>query len=203
MGKHEQISVTGEGAVQAVPDLMRLSAGVEVRRAEAGEAFTAVRAAAARLTKALIDAGVAAEDLRTNELSLGPEYVTYPKVAGYRAAQGIEAVVRVLDSADKVIDAAVAVSEDVRLNGVTFEVSDPAGALARAREQAFADAAAKAAQYATLAGRPLAGVLSVSDDVLGGPQPVLHAAMAMEARSTVSPGQQTLSVSVRVVYAIE
>lgn len=201
MGTDERITVTGEGAVPAVPDRMRLSAGVEVRRAEAGEAFTAVRAAAARLTRALVEAGVAAEDLRTNELSLGPEYVTYPKVAGYRAAQGVEAVVRALDSADRVIDAAVAVGEEVRLNGVTFEVSDPAGALARARERAFADAAAKARQYAELAGRPLGGVLSVSDEVPGGQQPVLHAA-AMEDGSSVSPGRQTLSVSVRVVYAL-
>ncbi|WP_345409670.1 SIMPL domain-containing protein [Nonomuraea salmonea] len=46
---------------------------------------------------------------------------------------------------------------------MAFELSDPAAALAEARERAFRDAAAKAAQYAALAGRPLGRVVSVSE----------------------------------------
>jgi uncharacterized protein YggE len=63
------ITVVGEGAVAAAPDVMRLQAGVEVRRRSAAEAFAEVRAAAARLTEALREAGIAGEDLRTTELS--------------------------------------------------------------------------------------------------------------------------------------
>ncbi|MBE1561631.1 SIMPL domain-containing protein [Nonomuraea africana] len=197
-----RISVVGEGVVSAAPDVMRLSAGVEVRAASAGEAFKAVRAGAAKLTAALVAAGVAAKDLRTNELSLGPEYEAYPKVSGYRGAQGVEAVVRDLNQADRIIDAAVAVGEDVRLNGISFEVSDPGALLEAARAAAFRDAQAKARQFAELAGRRLGEVVLVSDEVTGGPQPLTFAGAVAEDRSSVSPGRQNLSVNVRVVYSL-
>jgi uncharacterized protein YggE len=195
------ITVDGEGAVSAAPDVMRLNAGVEVRRTSAAEAFAAVRAAAVRLTDALKGAGIAAEDLRTTELSLGPEYEVYPKVAAYRAAQGVEALVRDLTRADRVIDTVAAVGEEARLNGITFELSDPSRALAEARVRAFRDAAAKAAQYAELSGRPLGGVVSVTEELKGGPQPLAFATMAADAKESISPGRQTLSVGARVVYA--
>ncbi len=193
------ITVVGEGAVVAAPDVMRLNAGVEVRRRSAAEAFAEVRTAAARLSEALRGAGIAEEDLRTTELSLGPEYETYPKVSAYRAAQGVEVVIRDLARADRVIDAVAGVGEEARLHGVAFEVSDPSAALGRARDRAFADAAAKAAQYAELAGRRLGGVVSVSEEVERGPQPLRFAA-AVEDAGSVSPGRQTLTAVVRVGY---
>jgi uncharacterized protein YggE len=193
------ITVVGEGAVAAAPDVMRLQAGVEVRRRSAAEAFAEVRAAAARLTEALRGAGIASEDLRTTELSLGPEYDAYPQVSAYRAAQGVEAVIRDLARADQVIDVVAGVGEEARLNGVAFEVSDPAAALRQARDRAFADAAAKAAQYAELADRRLGGVVSVSEEIEQGPQP-LRVTAAMEDTRSVSPGRQTLTVVVRVGY---
>jgi uncharacterized protein YggE len=199
--EHQQIAVAGEGSVSAAPDVMKLNAGVEVRRASAAEAFAAARAAAARLAGALREAGIAADDLRTSELSLGPEYEVYPKVAAYRAAQGVEALVRDLSRADRVIDAVAGVGEEARLNGVSFEVSDPAGVLGEARARAFADAAGKAAQYAGRAGRPLGRVVSVTEEAGGGPRPLGFATMAAEDNASVSPGRQTLSVGVRVVYA--
>ncbi|WP_113702786.1 SIMPL domain-containing protein, partial [Nonomuraea lactucae] len=165
------------------------------------EAFAAAREAAARLAGALRGAGIAEEDLRTTELSLGPEYESYPRVSAYRAAQGVEAVVRDLSRADRVIDTVAGVGEEARLGGVAFELSDPSGALAAARTRAFEDAAAKAAQYAGLAGRPLGRVVSVSEEARGGPQPMAYAAMAVEDKASVSPGRQVLSVGVRVVYA--
>ncbi|GGS87493.1 SIMPL domain-containing protein [Nonomuraea spiralis] len=195
------ISVVGEGSVQAAPDVLRLLAGVEVRRPSASEAFTAVRAAAARLADALRQAGVAAHDVRTVELSLGPEYEVFPKVSAYRAAQGVEVVVRDLSRADAVIDTVAGVGEEARLNGVAFELSDPASVLGEARSRAFADAAAKASQYAGLAGRPLGPVVSIAEEVKGGAQPLTTMAFAAaDSAPSVSPGRQTLTVTVRVGY---
>ncbi|MEU6779137.1 SIMPL domain-containing protein [Nonomuraea angiospora] len=195
------ITVVGEGAVLAAPDILRLHAGVEVRRASAADSFTAVRAAAARLAEALARDGIAAQDVRTVELSLGPEYEVYPKVAAYRAVQGVEVIVRDLSRADHVIDTVAGVGEEARLNGLAFEVSDPSGVLREARTRAFRDAAAKAAHYAELAGRPLGRVVSVSEDVRGGgPQPLTMAAAVAETSASISPGRQSLTVTVRLGY---
>ncbi|MFE3448108.1 SIMPL domain-containing protein [Nonomuraea sp. NPDC059194] len=197
-----QIAVVGQGAISAAPDIMRLSVGVEVRRATAGEAFKAARSASATLTRALVRAGVSADDLTTNELSLGPEYESYPKVTGYRGAQGVDAIVRDLSKADKIIDAAAAVGNEVRLNGITFEVSNPGRQLEAARAAAFKDAGVKAKQYAALAGRQLGEVLEISEEVTGGPTPVHLTGALVEDKASVSPGRQTLGVNVRVVYRL-
>ncbi|MEU7891618.1 SIMPL domain-containing protein [Nonomuraea sp. NPDC049152] len=197
-----QVAVVGQGAVSAAPDVMRLSAAVELRRATAGEAFAAARAAAVTLTAALVKAGVSADDLTTNELSLGPEYETFPKVSGYRGAQGVEAIVRDLSKADRIIDAAAAAGEEVRLNGITFEVSNPGRAMEAARAAAFKDAGIKAKQYAALAGRQLGEVVEITEEVTGGPVPMTFAGSLAQDKASVSPGRQTLGINVRVVYML-
>ncbi|MEV0615924.1 SIMPL domain-containing protein [Nonomuraea sp. NPDC050404] len=196
------ITVLGEGVALATPDMLRLHAGVEVRRASAAESFAAVRAAAARLAEALRQVGIEAQDVSTAELSLGPEYEAYPKVSAYRAVQGFDVLVRDVGRADHVIDTVAGVGEEARLNGVNFEVSDPGSALREARTTAFRDAAAKAAQYAELAGRPLGRVVSVSEELRNGPPVPLgrSALMAAEAQDTISPGRQSLTVVVKVGY---
>ncbi|NRQ39854.1 SIMPL domain-containing protein [Nonomuraea sp. NN258] len=196
------ITVTGEGSAQAEPDALRLHAGVEVRKPSPAQSFSAARGAAERLARALRQAGIAEHDVRTIELGLGPEYEVYPQVSAYRAVQGVEVVVRDLSRADQIIDTIAGIGEEARLNGLVFEVSDPRAALREARSLAFADAAAKAAQYAELAGRPLGRVVSVTEEVRGGPQPMpMAATMAESGGGSISPGRQSLSVTVRVGYA--
>ncbi|GAA0414927.1 SIMPL domain-containing protein [Acrocarpospora corrugata] len=202
--KGSQISVTGQGNVSAPPDLMRLQAGVEVRRATAGEAFKAARLAAAKLTKALLGSGLAEKDLRTSELTLGPEYENYPKIVGYRATQGVEAVVRDLTKADKVIDAAAAVGEDARLNGISFEISDQNAILVAARDAAYRDATAKAEHYAKLTGRKLGKILTVREDGGHAPGPIpFHGAMAMADKASISPGQQAVGLTVDITFELK
>ncbi|MEO3812377.1 SIMPL domain-containing protein [Sphaerisporangium sp. B11E5] len=198
-GDAMEITVAGQGSVQAVPDVMRLNVGVEIRRDTAGEAFAAARAAAGRLTAALVAAGVAEKDLRTNDLSLGTEYEKYPKAVGYRASQGMQAFVRDLSIADAVVDAAAGVGDEVRFHGVTFEVSKAAELLRKARAAAFEDARAKAEQYAALAGYRLGRVLKIEEEGDGGPP---RFALAADKASSIEPGQGGVSVAVRVLYEL-
>ncbi|MEU6743613.1 SIMPL domain-containing protein [Streptosporangium sandarakinum] len=197
-----KVTVMGEGELLVTPDIMRLNAGVEVRTDTPGQAFSQARQAAARLTRALLGAGIALKDLRTTELSLAPVYDDYPKIAGYRAAQGVEVVVRDLDNADKVVDTVVSVGPEARLNGVSFELSDNNAALRAARDLAFADAKARAQQYARLAGGRLGDVLTIREQDVTPPRPIMFAAAGVADRSSISPGQQNVSVHVQVVYSM-
>ncbi|MFF5204793.1 SIMPL domain-containing protein [Streptosporangium sp. NPDC000396] len=200
--KRSQVTVVGEGSLSSAPDVMRLNTGVEVRRDSAKVALADARRAAARLTRALVDAGVEAKDLRTDELSLGPEYADYPRVSGYRAVQGVEAVVREIGAVDRVIDAVAGIGEDARLNGVSFEVSSSRKLLKAARDAAFKDAMARAEQYARLSGRDLGPILSISEEGVTSPHPIMFEAGAVSDKASISPGRQTVSVSVRVVYEL-
>ncbi|MFB9674136.1 SIMPL domain-containing protein [Streptosporangium vulgare] len=201
-GSRPRITIVGEGTVSTTPDIMRLDTGVEVHRPTAGAAFSDARTAADALTRALIAAGVAPRDLRTDELTLGPEYKEYPTISGYRATQGVVAVVRDIDNADDVVEAAAAVGEAIRLNGISFEVSDNRVPLRLARDIAFRDAQTRATQYARLAGRGLGRVMEINEQNVTPPTPILGFAAGVD-RASISPGRRDVSVSVRVVYELE
>ncbi|MET8143741.1 SIMPL domain-containing protein [Sphaerisporangium sp. NPDC005288] len=197
-GDPAELSVSGRGVVQTTPDVMRLTAGVEVRRDRAGEAFAAAKAAALKLNQALLGAGVAERDLRTNDLSLAADYDKYPKVVGYRAAQGVEALVRDLSRADAVVQAVAGVGEEARLNGISFEVSKGAALVKAARAAAVRDAHDKARHYAELTGRGLGRVLKLEEE--GDTSPSRFAMLT--EKSGVNPGQGTVTLTVRVVYEL-
>ncbi|MFD0886518.1 SIMPL domain-containing protein, partial [Streptosporangium algeriense] len=76
------------------------------------------------------------------------------------------------------------------------------GALGAARDLAFADARARAEQYARLAGRELGRVVAISEENVTPPIPMSYGAGFAAEKASVSPGQQTVSVSVRVVYGL-
>ncbi|MEV7971499.1 SIMPL domain-containing protein [Sphaerisporangium sp. NPDC088356] len=192
-----ELTVTGRGSIKTTPDLMRLSVGVEARRAKAGEAFAAVKKGAAKLAEVLMAAGVAKSDLRTNDLSLGTEYDKFPKVVGYRASQGLEALVRDLSKADEIVDAVVAVGEEARLNGISFGVSKTVALVRAARAAAYKDALAKAQQYATLTGCGLGRVVKLEEE--GDTSP---SRFALAEKDSINPGQGSVTISVRVVYEL-
>jgi uncharacterized protein YggE len=93
------------------------------------------------------------------------------------------------------------------MQGISFGIEDTAPLAARARAAAMADARAKAEDLAARAGVRLGRVLSI-DEVsapapapqrLPAPAPVAGQVSAIE----VAPGEQTVTVLVRVRYAIE
>src|SRR5262245_25767183 len=95
----DRLEVSGEGRVPVKPDIMYVRSGVEVRQAKAGDAYQAVAKAAARLVKVITDSGVAAKDIRTDELSVQPEYTDEqpgkPRaISGYLGTERIFATVR-------------------------------------------------------------------------------------------------------------
>ena len=126
------ITVTGEGVIEAVPDVATVMIGVTTQGATAAEALasntTALNAVLARLTAA----GIAPRDMQTSNLSLNPNWTGYdsatPTISGYVASNMLTVRVRALDSLGSVLDAAVADGANT-LNGLTFGLADPAAAL--------------------------------------------------------------------------
>ncbi|MFI6789382.1 SIMPL domain-containing protein [Nonomuraea sp. NPDC050383] len=196
-GEPAQLTVVGRGTVQAPPDVMRLSVGVEVRRDRAAAAFSAAKATRARLAAAVQGAGISVNDLRTENLTLGAEYKDGAQVVGYRASQGVEVLLRDLSRADAVIDAVAAVGDEVQINGVTFEISKGETLVQQARAAAYRDALAKARQLAALAGRHVGRVVRMDEQAEA---PTRQYAMADGA--FVSPGESSVSVIVNVVYEL-
>ena len=203
------ITVTGVGTVLGRPDTMTVTIGVNVVRPTVSEATAEATASATALFDALQAAGVAEEDIQTQNYSISPQYRydegQAPQLTGYQVSNTVLAKIRDVEAAGAVIDAAVAAGGDNSIvQGIGFSVEDDTERLAEARAKAFADARAKAEQLAELAGVELGAVLRMAE-TLGGPSPVFgaeYAAADSASRTPIQPGEVTSEVRVDVVFAI-
>ena len=89
------------------------------------------------------------------------------------------------------------------IGGINFTVTQASKHLDEAREKAIADARRKAEIYAKAAGVTLGEPISISEE--GAPTPVFRGKMAapMAAGAQVAQGEETLSVTVSVSWAIK
>lgn len=203
------VTVTGTGTAEAVPDQLTISIGVECRRENAGEAFTAAGAASAAVAAALRSHGADGRDISTSGLNVRADVIWQEglgqKVTGYVSSSVLGVRLRNLAAAAESIAAAVeAGGNDVRLDGLQLGFTDAAAVTASAREAAWQDAAASAAQFAVLANAELGDVLTVSEHpASSAPVPVakMQRAFATDAVS-VEAGECSVSVAITVQWEL-
>jgi uncharacterized protein len=201
------ISVTGEASISVPPDLAAVDAGVASDAKTAREASEANNAAMAKVLAALKAANIDAKDIQTSRLSLQPQYAPNragpSSVVGYRASNRVSVRIRDVSKIAGVIDTLVGAGAN-DIGNISFEVSQASKLLDDAREKAVADARRKAEIYAKAAGVTLGAPLSISEE--GAPQPVFRAKMAAPLAAAPTPiaqGEETLSISVSVTWAIK
>ncbi|MET0966262.1 MAG: SIMPL domain-containing protein [Nakamurella sp.] len=202
MNEPNGVTVIGSGTAAAAVDRVSIYLAVEVARAEPGAAFAGASATAAQLLTILADGGVDARSVRTSDLTFGPrtEYVNgRQQVLGYQAGQRLTVLRDGLHGIERLLtDVAALGGDGVRIDGVSLTPAHPEEALTLARQAAFADATAKASEYAELSGRTL-GVVQWIDERPsgGGPRPMMARAMAAEAMP-VATGDAQVGVDVTV-----
>jgi uncharacterized protein YggE len=202
------ISVSGEATVSVAPDLAQIDAGVANDAKTAKEASDANNGAMGKVLLALKGAGIAEKDYQTSRLSLQPQYgqnksTGASPVVGFRASNRVTVKIRDVTKVAGIIDTLVGAGAN-DIGNISFEVTQASKLLDDAREQAVADARRKAEIYAKATGVTLGTPLSVSEG--GGPVPLFKARMAtapMAAPAAVAPGEETLSVTVNVSWAIK
>lgn len=197
------VTVAGVGRAAGVPDLLRLQCGAEAEASSAEEALDRCSAGLSRMRDVLSAAGVAAEDLVSTGLSLYHD----AHRARFTARLGLRATVRDVSGAGRLVTDVVRAGGDAaRLDSVLFEHSDPTALDQQARAAAFAEARARAAQYAELAGASLGVVLAV-EEALSSPGVVPRMARmsfaAAEASSVpIEPGTSEVQVRVEVRWEL-
>ncbi len=204
------ISVTGEASIPVTPDLAQLDAGVASDGRTAREASEANNAAMAKAIAALKSAGLEDKDFQTSRLSLQPQYAANRSgpsaITGFRASNRVSVKLHDVSKVSSVIDGLVSAGAN-DIGNVGFTVEHASKLLDEAREKAFADARRKAEIYARAAGVSLGTPLSIAEG--GAPAPVFRAkmmapaAMPMQTSTPVAPGEETLSVTVNVSWAIK
>ncbi len=204
------ISVTGEATVSATPDLAQIDVGVTSEAKTARDASEANNAAMGKVLMALKGAGIDEKDYQTSRLSLQPQigsnYRTSDRpsgIFGFRASNRVTVKVRDVSKVAGLIDLLVGAGAN-EIGGVHFTVTQASKVLDEARDKAIADARRKAEIYAKAAGVTLGDPISISEE--GAPAPVFRSKVAapMAAGAVpVAPGEETLSVTVNVSWAIK
>jgi uncharacterized protein YggE len=205
------VSVVGEGIVLAQPNVVRITLGVDVF----DQSLAKAEADAARRMDAVVSKlkadGIADADIHTVSFSISPQYdqqgnQNQPTLRGYQVQNLVEVRSDNVGSLGSLLDDVVG-SGATRVYGITFESSDMEALKNQARDQAMANAKAKAEQLARDAGVSLGRPTTIEESDIGGVTPVrLNAAPqgALAAPSTpIQPGQLQVSTTVRVIWSIQ
>lgn len=198
-----EVTVVGNGQVRGAPDTLNADVGVEVTEPDVSAAIEQANGKAKAVTDAMVAAGAKHEDIQTTDVSVNPQYGHDHTVTGYKATNTVHLVVRDLPKASAILSAAVqAGGNDTRLRDVSFALDDNSKLLADARADAFADAKARANQYAVLSDLELKDVQTIDETSSGSsPQPKARAQFATPD-VPLEPGQQTVNFTVTVTWTM-
>ena len=207
------ISVNGEGLERGKPDEARLSAGVVTQAPTAAAALTANTTAMNRVFAALKMIGIADNKIQTSNFSVQPQYAPFrpdapePRntITGYQVSNQVSVTLDDLNKLGPALDALVRSGAN-QVGGVSFAIANPKPLAERARTAAVADAAAKAKTLAGAAGVTLGPLLSIQEGTSIQPVPMLalqRAAIAAPAPPPVAIGEESVTVNVTMIYAIQ
>jgi uncharacterized protein YggE len=199
------VTATGHGRVSAAYDEATLRIAASARAAAPGDATARATYAMSAMRDAVLRTGVAESALTTTSVSLSPVHDPWPTVTGYEASLGLAIRLDELTGVGSVLVSAVEAGGDgARVEGISFAHRDPAALAQAARAAAWADARARAEQYAGLAGQALGDVRHVVEGATPGSVPVAGRAMSMaaDAGAPIDAGEGAVSALVTVTWAL-
>jgi uncharacterized protein YggE len=226
--KTDLFTANGEGKVTAVPDQATVNAGVTAQSATVADAQSKVNQATNKIITALKKIGLTDKDIKTTDYSVNPNYgnsgsggvvgsvmMPFPimppgeqqTITGYTVTQNLEINVKPIDKTNKVVDTATADGANL-VGGVNFTFSDQLSKSLeqQATQQAVNDAKDKAQALANASGIHLGKVVNVTTNG-NFPRPIMMTAgiasknaADQSAPTTVTPGQNSLTVDVTLSY---
>ncbi len=209
------IALTAVGTVQRAPEQAIISLAVETQAATARAAAQQNAQEMGAVVRALRQAGIPAERIRTQGYNLFPDYrYVQPtpgqpgeqKLVGYRASNTVRVQVDSIARVGATLDAAVAAGAN-RAMGISYQLRDPDAARRDALRLAVENARRDAEALAQAAGLPLGPLLQLST-ATEGPRPFYAEAAARSmagaapAPTPVEPGQMDVTATVSAVFRL-
>lgn len=200
------ITMTGHGEIKAVPDTATVNAGVTTNAATAAAALSANSARMKQIFGALKKLGIPERDVQTTGFSVSPQYTNgdnnNPRhLTGYQVNNEVSVRLEDVSRVGSTLDTLVAAGAN-QMNGISFDIANPAPVLEKARIQAVADARARAQTYAQAAGLALGPIVSISEGGNEAPPRPMFRVMAVAAPTPVASGEQSVTADVTVVWEI-
>lgn len=201
------VTVTGRGRASAPYDVATLNLAASARAANPSDATARASYAMQAMREAVVRGGADERTLATTNVSLNPVHDPWPTVVAYEASLSLAVRTTDLEHVGSMLVAAVQAGGDgARVDGISFSHDDAAGLESAARDAAYANARAKAEQYAGLAGQALGEVRHIAEaEIGGGGMP--RRMMAMAAADSgggmpVDGGEGSVNAVVTVTWAL-
>ena len=210
----EGVAVVGTGSVSVDPEIAHVTYGVELQGDDPDALVSEATAAMEAAMEAAKAFGILEDRTRTVEYNLWVETNRDRETGqptgggGYHLRHQVRVTTDQLDTVGELL-ASLVNSGVNSISGVTFSVEDLSALEQQAREEALADAEARAAHIADQMGLALGKPSFVTEIGGGGPVPVAQAfglgggAMREASAPDIESGSFTVSVNVQVVYTIQ
>lgn len=215
------VSFSGEGKVQAKPDIATADFSIVTQDTTSKAAQDANSTKSEKLVKFLKDQGIDDKDIKTSGYSVYPQYSyrTCPvgslcpnggqQITGYQATQTVTVKIRNLDKASAIVDGAVTAGVN-QVNQLQFTIENPEKLKDEAREKAIADAKSRADVLEKQIGIRLGKIVNFTENTGGYPVPMYSmkdSAMGMGSGMGGGPslpsGENEITVNVQVTYQIK
>ena len=200
--KGEPMIVSDTGKVTVVPDIAKVSLGIEAQEQSLKQAQSDVNVKSKNLTDSLKKLGIDEKDIKTTNYSVYPEYnyeSTPYRINGYRVSINYEVKITDFEIVNDALVVATSAGANV-IGNLSFEVNEKTKIelTQKAREEAVKLAKAKAEGLAKAAGITLGKIINVTESQgVDYPRPM----MALE-KANVTPGETEISVTVSLSYEI-
>jgi len=211
--KGEPLIVSEEGSSTTIPDIAKVSLGIE----ESGSSLKTVQENLNKKSKSLVSElkklGIDDKNIKTTSYNVYPEYnydLKPPKISGYRVSTNYEVTIDNFDKVNEVLVKATEVGAN-SIGNVSFELKDETKqkALDEAREVAVEKAKTKAKSLAKAANISLGRILNISESQNNSitPRPMYaKAETSLDQAITqpeITPGETKITVNVSISWEIK
>lgn len=200
------VTASGMGTASAAPDQAVMSFGVVRQNDDAQAALDQASEVADKIIAALKGAGVADEDIQTQNVNVFPISDGSGRgqsITGYQASLSVRATIKDLEKLSATIGAATQAGAD-DVNGPTFTVSEDATYREEAIQDAVDDARRSAEAMANATGKTVGEVLRISaTDTFAQPMPFATQDRAAAAGVPIEPGTLDITANVTVVFELD
>lgn len=207
--RSSELSVVGEGKIDAVPDIAHIDAGVSVANAATVEdAQSTINKINGQIVKAAQALGIKKEDISTSNYSINPTY-TYPdnvqQLTGYSGNVTVSLKVRNTKMVTQVLTAVTKAGAN-QIQNVQFSIDNPDKLREEARNKAIQNAKDQAARLANTLGIKLGKIVNISESNSSSSQLPLYRSGVGEMSAGVAdsapvePGSQTVNSTVTLFF---
>lgn len=204
-----ELSVIGEGKVEATPDMAYIEAGITINNAQTvDDAQKTINKVNNEIISSMKSLGINKDDIKTSNYSIYPNYEydgRANKISGYNGNVTITIKTKKLELVSKIIEGSTKAGAN-QIQGVRFTIDKPESYREMAREEAIKNARQQAQKLAKKLGIKLGKVVNIVESTSDSyPQPYeRYAAKGLGGGegdgATIEPGSQTITSTITLYF---